>query len=147
MSLVLLHSCGDVWNTKISNQICFLDISLIFLVCAKHWLCVHLTLLALTCFIIDYHVKGASSRHTPFLELLRMIKYRWMKIILLPCGSYGLPPRPRHIFTGILIVYLKCKLGIPKWLDISTNWQRILESFYTPDIYVGIRIDVRNPNM
>ena len=60
-----VRSCADIWSIKISNHIFFLDISLIFHVSVKHWLCIHLhvALPTLTCFIIDYHV----DNDTPFL--------------------------------------------------------------------------------
>ena len=38
MLFVFDHACSDLWSTKISNQICFLDISLIFQIFVKHWL-------------------------------------------------------------------------------------------------------------
>ena len=56
VALILMYSCADIWSAEINQQIFCLDISLIFQVSVKHWLCVHLGLLTLTCFIIDYHV-------------------------------------------------------------------------------------------
>ena len=70
MSFVLVHLCADIWSTTISNNILFLEIPLIFHVSVKHRLCVHFSLLALTCFIIDYHV----NKNTPF-QIFRCVSH------------------------------------------------------------------------
>ena len=69
MPLVLMHSCADIWSTQNKQSTIFLGISLIFHISVKHWLCIHIDLLTLTCIIINNHVK----KYTPFL-LFRYIQ-------------------------------------------------------------------------
>ena len=54
MSLVCVQTCVDTLRIKTCNQICFLDISLMFHVSVKHCLFILQGLVTLTHFVIDY---------------------------------------------------------------------------------------------
>ena len=116
MSLVLVHSCANIWSTKISNQLFFLDISLISHVPVKHWLYAHLDLRTLTCVIIDYLV----NTYTPFLAVTKtwdgmeqiklfiscvFLTLSWLLLVFRPFCSGGFQESSRPV-TPILSYYV-----------------------------------------
>ena len=108
-------------------------------------------------------LKGAYSLHSPFLELVRMIKYRvsigdWNIYYchVVPMGF------PRHSFTwhfhglpqicGLQVWHNEKKADISMAICLALLFGSVFSDLYRPliymcNIYIWIRLDVSNSNM
>ena len=87
MSLIYVHSYGDVWSTKISNQILYMGISIICHVYMMLWLCIHIDVL-IPYVVVEYNVNKdfycsgvfhhPSIFNTSVVYLGRLFISRWV---------------------------------------------------------------------